>query len=748
MRDWFRRCWIALAALPAVSVAVSGCADGPASEPSDYSIAVVRGDHQLARSGAEWTVPFTVVVRDGGGAPAKGVRVRFQAEYGAGRGGSVGDSVAVTIADGTASVTGAAGASGDTLRVSAFLAALPHISTTFTAVATDGPVVTQVTPAQVRAGDTITFLGSGFDQGAVNAIIGGRPAPPLAGHGANAVRAIVPPCADTGTTTAQLVVGGAATAPVPITYRSVRSPVTLQPYAFTTVRADRVADCLELGGNGATYLLSAQFASVPEGDFEPDSLRLAVGSAGAADIRAEAAYPIGRLLRTAPRPASVRNAMSVPREFDTFRRALERTAGAVVRGPAALRDTVAPSEGSVRTFRVVTSTDGSTSKEVEAVLEYVGDHILVYGDLQTTRLSAEMNALLQVMDAHLWSEAVNAFGADPDVDGNGRIVVLFTPEVNRLVQAQDCLLRGYVRGFFYPPDLLERTPGSARGEVFYAFVPDPAGRYSCAHDQGQVVRELEATFLHEMEHLISFNEHVLARGGNPEEMWLNEGLGQIAEELGSRYFERAYPAPFGRSTSVQLFPDSSGPFIGQLLLDAYVYLNASLAHSVTAYEGAGSLEDQGATWLFLRWLIDQKGDGALRRLVQTRRTGQANLEAVAGESLGSLFGDFSLALFADSLPGLPRGAVPPRLRFQTRALRQLMAREATVQGFPNPFPLTTYLAEPGTALRAAMPPGTMLHAIVPTAPGSGSVRVSLTSPALAPLAQRLGAQVSILRLPP
>jgi hypothetical protein len=139
---------------------------------------------------------------------------------------------------------------------------------------------------------------------------------------------------------------------------------------------------------------------------------------------------------------------------------------------------------------------------------------------------------------------------------------------------------------------------------------------------------------------------VLVRGGAQEDVWLNEGLGQIAEELGSEYYEAKYPPPSGRSTTTQLFPDSAGPFIQPQLLDAYVYLNTTRAHSVTSYNGGGSLEERGATWLFLRWLASQKGGSIFGRLVQTSKTGIANIQAQAGESFGALFGDFSTALEA------------------------------------------------------------------------------------------------------
>jgi hypothetical protein len=770
--------WFALA-LP-----VAMACTAPAFEPSlDFRIVAVAGDAQVAPSGAVFRDPLTVEVRNPDGNVEMGVRVRFAVVPGRRHGGSLLDTVAVTGGDGRASVRARAGASGDTLAVVATIAALPRLSVRLFGVARDGPVVSRVSPADVRPGDTLTINGSGFDEGALAVRVGGAPAAPIGLTTANGVRVVVPPCADTGLVPVLVTVGGAAAAPGAVTYHAQRTRVDLPVYGFANVSAARVGDCLELRGAGATYLVTAQLASVPVGSFTPESLQLGVASVAGASLAAGAVAPVhlawagGRgtfRLGSLLAPAEVE---PVAAAFDRHRRELERhlarsalaLAGggrvAATRGasPAAMPgvaatpgvraaayggDTVAPGLGTVRRFSVVSNTDGSSFAEVDGVLEFTGDHILGYRDRAMSSWPFEFTSLLQLMDSHLWAAAASAFGGVPDVDGNGRIIVLFTPAVNRLVRAQDCLLRGYVTGFFYPPDLLERMPHANGGEVFYALAPDPSGTYSCAHSTRQVVQQVQATFLHEMEHLISFNEHVLARGGVPEDTWLAEALGRMAEELGSRYFESRYPPPFGRSSSAQLFPDSSSPFIGPLLLNAYVYLNASLGHSVTAYIGAGSLEDHGAGWLFLRWVADQHGDDVIRRMVQTRLTGLANLEAATGESFGALFGDFSLALFADSLPGLPRGVVPARLRYQGRALRQLMAREATVQNFPNPFPLTTYLAAPGTALRAAIPPGTMLHAIVPTGAGDAAVRVSLTRPGLSVLPPPLGAQVGILRLPP
>jgi hypothetical protein len=247
--------------------------------------------------------------------------------------------------------------------------------------------------------------------------------------------------------------------------------------------------------------------------------------------------------------------------------------------------------------------------------------------------------------------------------------------------------------------------------------------------------------------MISFFHHVLARGGEAEEHWLNEGLSHIAEELGSRVFEQRYPAPLGRSTTTQLFPDSSNGFIRPQMLNAYIYLANTPVHSVTTFNGTGSIEERGAAWLFLRWLGDQKGDDIFRRLEQTSLTGIANVEARTGEPFARLFADFSIALYTDSLPGYPRNSVSPRYRFVTRNLRQIMAREATLTGFPSVFPLLPIRIPFAGYGEGPIIPGTMVYALFgPTRTGQGPAVLNFFRKNGLPWLPSDGAQMSVVRV--
>lgn len=701
------------------------------------------GDQQRGPAGSALASPLEVLVTDPAGAAAKGVRVKFTVAQGAAGGSHVEDAVGVSDALGRASTRLTLGAVNDTTRVDVRLAVNDGVAGTFIAIAVAAPGITSVNPQQFRGGDTVTLSGAGFAAGSM-ARFGDASVPMLAGSSATTARVVVPPCLAAGSVGVSVWTGPAQSNVIGATAIASRTPIQLGAWESITVPAAQLGDCISfVGGPAAAYFVSAQFAT---GAQDAHLIDWRLGVPTTADMVAAASVV----------PATDRSAMQHQMEGEL--RQLERRIAGQARadqlargasGRALLRADAAPAIGSTRMFSVVAALDGSKFTTVTARLRFSGQHVLVYTDTSNVVLTDQrLTALANLMDRDLYPLAINAFGSESDVDEDGHVIILLSSVVNSLAKAADCVQRGYVTGFFYGLDVLEREPHSNRGEVFYGLVPDSAGVYSCPHLEDDVVRTLQGTFIHELQHLISFGQHVLARGGDVEATWLNEGMSHISEELVSKLFEARYPAPIQRSTTGQLFPDSAAPFIAPQLLNAYVYLNATPFHSVTSYFGTGSVEERGATWLFLRWLADQKGDAILRRLSETRTTGVANIERTTGESFGALFGDFSMALITDSLIGVQRSLVPPRHRFLSRNLRQLMAREAVIAGFKLAFPLPTYNLSPTGSLRSSMLPGTMIHALVRADAAGTPIRLAFTTPGFVPFAAPSGGQVTIMRLPP
>src|SRR5207237_9397122 len=101
-------------------------------------------------------------------------------------------------------------------------------------------------------------------------------------------------------------------------------------------------------------------------------------------------------------------------------------------------------------------------------------------------------------------------------------------------------------------DLSASPDISNHGEVFYSIVADPTATLSCAHTSGEVDSIAPGTFVHELQHMINYAQHVVLRAGSPEDGWLDEGLSKDAEEIaGQQYL--GLPPRANRTVSTQSF---------------------------------------------------------------------------------------------------------------------------------------------------------------------------------------------------
>lgn len=400
---------------------------------------------------------------------------------------------------------------------------------------------------------------------------------------------------------------------------------------------------------------------------------------------------------------------------------------------------------SVRSFYVLGNLTSNCFVQTQARLKYTGARVYVYEDtgVPSGFSPSEYAKFGTLFDDVLYPIDTTAFGFPSDVDGNGHIIVLLSQKINQLTSRADCQSQGsFVAGYFFGYDLTNGT-GSNRSEIFYSVAPDSTGQFSCAHKKSQVETQTPTTFIHEFQHMISYNQHVLVRRSAAEVTWLNEGLSHIAEELGSKYYEAKYPAPTGRTSPTQLFPDSSQGYITPDVRNAYYYLLAPRGKSVTTFAALGTLEERGAAWLFLRWLGDQKGDQIYKQLVETTKTGVANVATAAGEPFPALFGDFGIATYTDSIDGVPRTSIPTRYRFTSRNTRQIFGRMFPTR--PNPI-ATTQLGCASSATQAMLQ-GTSSYFLTGGATGCTGTQIDLTGANGSALPSALQPQLAIFRLP-
>jgi hypothetical protein len=549
----------------------------------------------------------------------------------------------------------------------------------------------------------------------------------------------------------------ATTAPPPLTF--TRNPCLPADTLRLAVAATARLDCSNGGttvtfaGGGASYLIVPEFAT-DQAPFQLVDYSVASGAlsavATASRVRAATQAPVGLppWRPTAAQQAADRYLRERGRQLalsGAFRGALLRTPSAVAAPPDTLRN-----------FQVASSFNAATWATVAARLAYTGANILLYVDTLAPAggfTPQQLQTFGQYFDQTLFPIDTTAFGVPSDIDQNGHVIMLMSKVVNALVPAATCTTQGYVAGFFNDEDFNGPTdPHSNQGEIFYSIVPDPNGVYSCAHTVAEMNNAVPATFLHELQHLISFSQHVVVSGGQPEASWLDEGQSIAAEELGSLYYEAKCPPPSCRTDPAQLFPDSAQGFVQGFLYDSYQFALLPDTASITL-ESDGNLGDswRGGAWLLVRWLVDQGGTGMYRLLEHGPSGGVADIEAAAGRPFPVLFADFGLALYTDSLPGLPRTTAPALDRFTTRNLRQLWARLFTTSGpssfIPLPMPVQLF-AVTGDTSTAVLYPGTVTYFRLDTPTSSAAVSIRFAAPGGAGFAATLKPQMAIFRLPP
>jgi len=698
--------WLVLAGL-AGGVACGGSDPLPTAASLDI---VASSNGQSAPAGAPLPAALAVVARTATSDAAPRARVRWQVIEG---GGAVlSDTATIADGDGRAEVALTLGPGTGTYRVQAAPADAPAATVVLTATATPAPQLASVTPSTFVAGDTVVLAGSALGA-AAEVFVAGAPARVVAGS-ATSLSVVVPPCLVPGPVEIRALVAAALSNGVTGTYASSLAPLALGVGAYASIDPAQLPGCVTFPAAGADtveYLVAPQSATTVPGVSAQYSLAgdsvVVVLSQGAGDARQTAVPFAGRF-------------------HDALRR--QEAEAALRPRPALPALQLAPAEaptvkvGDVRTFQVCNNIPCSSTADFAAVTgraQYVGAHAALFVDDAAPAggfTTADYQSLGALFDDDLYEVATAAFGAESDVDQNGVVIVLFTPEVNRLTPENQCgtsVITGYFFGIDIDPGF-QTDRRSNKGEVFYALAPDPSGTVTCTLSTESVRRLVPVTFIHEFQHMISYFQHVLVRNGSSEALWLNEGLSHISEELAGLHFEAQ-----GRDTLFARFA------IGDLF-NGYLYLSNPGAAFTLPLTGTGTLEERGAAWLFLRWLADQYGPGITRRLVETSRTGAANVVAAAGTPFDRLLTQWFLANWVSDLPGF---TPPPRLAYTTWRFRTTYAglHDDLPSRFTKPFPLDPPIASPGTVrLDGTINAGSGEYLRLRQAPGEKGFTLRLT----------------------
>jgi hypothetical protein len=298
-----------------------------------------------------------------------------------------------------------------------------------------------------------------------------------------------------------------------------------------------------------------------------------------------------------------------------------------------------------------------------------------FTDVDYAKFAARFDTLVYPLD-------VNSFGAPSDIDGNGKIAVLFTKYVNELTPSNS---NSFVGGFFHPRDLFPKadteTLGgcatSNEGEMFYMLVPDPTGTVNGnKHTLGFVDTLTVGVLAHEFQHLINAGRRVYVNtdAEDFEDTWLNEGLSHVAEELLYYHESGMLPRQGLGDAGIRPTPakyaiwksDASSNF--SRLLD---YIEDPGASSPID-EANDELSTRGAAWSFLRYAVDRaftSDAGVWARFSNSIRTGLGTVQDGLLTDPRPYLADFTLANYISDL-GISND---PRFRHKSWNYRDIFA---------------------------------------------------------------------------
>ena len=388
----------------------------------------------------------------------------------------------------------------------------------------------------------------------------------------------------------------------------------------------------------------------------------------------------------------------------------------------------------------------ATAQEVSGNLAIFVDNASTVTQLYTP---SDLTNIGKLFDNYLYPIDTTNYGRESDIDGNGVVQVLLTPQINKL--SGNCnTTRSVILGYFFSVDLEPTATGSNSGEVFYSIVPDPTNT-ACTITKSFAEDNLGPTFIHEFQHMISYNRHVLLNGGpgQTEDTWLNEGLSHYAEELGGRLI------PDAQNPLLQPNENTLGQFAGSDYDNAYNYLrNPEAVSLIESDQSTGLLTERGANWLMVKWLGSQFGtttpnpasflvqstDFTLK-LENTTLVGSANVAQQSGQSFPDLVTWWQLANYLDDLPGFT--PVNPRLQYVGFNLRAALAQLNQTPSFPlvPDSTLTGAYSHAGTLHQ-----GSGHHVRIVQSAGAPGVQFKLSGQAGGAISATLVARVGLVRV--
>jgi hypothetical protein len=372
---------------------------------------------------------------------------------------------------------------------------------------------------------------------------------------------------------------------------------------------------------------------------------------------------------------------------------------------------------------------------IRAAVKAVGNKAVIVQDVAAPSggfTDQDFTDIVREFDSVILATDTSYFGTPTDRNNDGVIVILYTPEVNKLTPQG---ATGFTAGFFFRADLFTRAEFQQQGqrcdttneqELFYLLTPDPTGAINGNVRSTATVRQTtRGTIAHELEHMINQGVRMFVQGANLETVWLDEAMAHFAEEAVGRV-TRGF-SDFRELT----FPDVSADandynaYFRQNLGRFRLWMFRPDTSSPTSNRANTELAPRGAGWAMLRYAIDRHSNNNARAftraLVRGPQTNVANLMARVGSGLtfSQFLGNWMVTVFGDgqAVPGLPTNLDYTGWRM----------RETMTQYNNNAFPLlvnpiagtatTLVISGSGSYFRLSKPAGSTPSTVAMQAPG-------------------------------
>jgi len=380
-----------------------------------------------------------------------------------------------------------------------------------------------------------------------------------------------------------------------------------------------------------------------------------------------------------------------------------------------------PSIGDLWNLNVAPDCEGALDTRVGRVVS-IGTHIIIVADTANppgSFTTAQYDSIRMEFDTLVYDVNVNNFGAPTDLDNNQRVVAFYTRAVNELSPpASSVVVLGYVTSRDIFSAAPTSCPRSNEGEIFYMLVPDPTGVVnSNVRLVSQVRGSTVGTLAHEFQHMINVSRRFYINGApGAEQVWLNEGLSHIAEEL---MFYRTSVGLAPRM-NIRLSDINAGPNASPRVVAFNTYANQNYGRlrsflqrpdTAGAFKNNDALATRGAIWAFLRYAADRFGGTESTtwfNLVNSVTSGTANLQNVLGADPNEWMRDWVAAMYADdAVTGVAPEYTNPSWNYRSLYTALTGSYQLTPRNLSNGVGLTLSYSRGGgtTYARLGVPTG-------------------------------------------